>query len=198
MDFWVILFASQWFMLPAWLSDMSPTIFHGGGPLDRGKKWKRDGRRILGDGKSVFGSLGGTLTGLIIGLLQWVLLEIDAFFDLVDPFLSSDLKTGDLMFDYAFRGLLLGFGTILGDVSGSFIKRRLNFKRGTDAYFLDQLGFLVAALIVTLPFYSMRWEFIVVIFPVAFFGQLLFHQLGLFLNLKPVGDDPKNKKKTEE
>lgn len=52
-------------------------------------------------------------------------------------------------------GFLLGFGALLGDAFGSFIKRRLGIERGKPAPILDQLDFVAGALllgsIVTLP-----------------------------------------------
>ncbi|MFX1514056.1 MAG: CDP-archaeol synthase [Promethearchaeota archaeon] len=189
MELMVLIIASTWFILPAYIADMTPTIFRGWGPIDRRRQWKWDGRRILGDGKSLRGSLGGVLTGAVIGLLQGFLLEQDAVMDLLEDFLISDLITGDLLVDYTIRGLLLGFGTILGDLIGSFIKRRLNFERGVNAPFLDQLGFLVCAIAVTLPFYPVPIEFLLIWFPTAFFGQIASHELGKILDLKPIGDD---------
>ncbi|MFX1511754.1 MAG: CDP-archaeol synthase [Promethearchaeota archaeon] len=189
MDLIVLIIASTWYILPAYIADMTPAFLHGWGPIDQGKNWKWDGRRILGDGKSIRGSLGGILTGAVVGLVLWFLLEQEMIMDAMKDFLTSDLITGDLMVDYTLRGFLLGFGTILGDVSGSFIKRRLNFTRGVNAIGLDQLGFLIAALIVTLPFYPAPWEFIVVWILVAGLGQPLFHEIGKILGVKPIGDD---------
>ena len=48
---------------------------------------------------------------------------------------------------------LLGFGAMAGDLSGSFIKRRLGFKPGDSIFLLDQLLFIIVALLFTLIFY---------------------------------------------
>ena len=47
-------------------------------------------------------------------------------------------------------GFLLGFGALLGDALGSFLKRRLGIGRGKPAPILDQLDFIIVALILVL------------------------------------------------
>ena len=42
-------------------------------------------------------------------------------------------------------GFLLGFGALLGDALGSFIKRRMGIGRGKPAPILDQIDFLIVA-----------------------------------------------------
>ena len=95
-------------------------------PIDHGKTFW-DGRRILGDGKTWEGLLGGVLAGLIIGALLGVAL--------------SDLTFRFLM------GFWASMGAMIGDLVGSFLKRRLGLNRGDPAPLLDQLDFYVGALI---------------------------------------------------
>ncbi|HDD42302.1 MAG TPA: CDP-archaeol synthase, partial [Nitrososphaeria archaeon] len=45
-------------------------------------------------------------------------------------------------------------GTILGDIFGSFVKRRLGLKRGQPAPGLDQLGFVCFALALSIAVYG--------------------------------------------
>jgi CDP-2,3-bis-(O-geranylgeranyl)-sn-glycerol synthase len=53
----------------------------------------------------------------------------------------ADIPSGILI------GFLLGFGALLGDAIGSFLKRRLGIGRGKPAPILDQLDFILVALI---------------------------------------------------
>lgn len=91
-------------------------------PLDLGRNFI-DGRRVLGDSKSVEGFLlgvaAGTAAGFALSLLELISLS-EAF--------------------------VLSLGAMVGDSVGSFIKRRLNIKSGDPAPLLDQLTFLVVAL----------------------------------------------------
>lgn len=140
MDYTVILQAF-WIVIPIYVANASAVIVGGGIPIDFGKSWK-DGRRILGDGKTWRGLLSGTFLGMTAG------------FGLVvgATYLSES--------DYAFLGLTnfegfpfmipilfsLCFGALLGDVIESFFKRRIGKDRGQDWIPFDQLDFLLGAL----------------------------------------------------
>src|SRR4030042_1400174 len=49
-----------WLFLPAYFANAAPVLLHGGGALDGGKNW-RDGRRILVDHKTVYGTPFGII-----------------------------------------------------------------------------------------------------------------------------------------
>lgn len=126
-----------YFMLPAYLANATALAFGGGKPLDFGRNFT-DGRRIFGDGVTWRGTLIGTGIGTLIGLLQGIL--------------SGNIIQGLLL------GFFLGAGALIGDACGSFVKRRIKIERGKPTPFLDQLDFVVGALIfasivVVLPFY---------------------------------------------
>jgi len=100
--------------------------------MDGGRNW-RDGKRVFGDGKTWRGFIGGVIIGSLAGLVQ----------SLIEQNPSAIL-----------RGFLLSFGALLGDLTGSFIKRRLDIERGQPALGMDQLGFLamgVFLVLLTLP-----------------------------------------------
>lgn len=121
-----LLYRALVFILPAYIANGTPVIIGrllgGGHPIDFGKNFF-DGRRILGDGKTIEGFVGGTLAGIAIAavLERWGLHGL-------------------------FEGTVLSMGALLGDMLGSFIKRRLGYKRGDPVLLLDQLDFLFGAL----------------------------------------------------
>jgi CDP-2,3-bis-(O-geranylgeranyl)-sn-glycerol synthase len=126
-----------YFMLPAYLANSAALAFGGGPPLDSGRNFT-DGRRIFGDGVTWRGTLIGTGIGTLIGLIQGII--------------SGNILQGILL------GFFLGGGALIGDACGSFIKRRMKIERGRPTPFLDQLDFVVGALVfasivVVLPFY---------------------------------------------
>jgi len=123
-----------WYILPAYFANGSPVLFGGGRPIDGGKIW-RDGKRLLGDGKTWRGFFGGVSTGTLIGLLQYFL----------TPSFYGSLGSAFLL------AFLLSFGALFGDLLGSFIKRRLDLPRGYPAVGLDQLGFLISAMVFAYP-----------------------------------------------
>jgi len=79
--------------LPAYLANAVPVITGGGSPLDGGRIW-RDGRPLLGDHKTLRGTISGIVVGTVVGLFQMTPL----------------------------RGFLLALGTIGGDLIVSFLK----------------------------------------------------------------------------
>ena len=119
------LFSAVWFILPAYIANGAALVLGGGPPLDAGR-FLHDGRRILGDGVTIRGTLGGIAVGAAAGAVQGLLV--------------SDVAQGLLV------GLLMGLGSMFGDSLGSFAKRRLGLERGRPAPGLDQLGFLVFAI----------------------------------------------------
>ena len=129
------------FILPAYCANGAPVVgvrlIGRSTPLDRGAKaW--DGRRILGDGKTLEGLLIGVATGTIAGLI------IHSF---IPGIYRSPLEP-----------FMLSVGAMAGDIFGSFIKRRLGLERGRPAPGLDQLGFLAFALLFSIfTFGPPRW-----------------------------------------
>jgi CDP-2,3-bis-(O-geranylgeranyl)-sn-glycerol synthase len=77
-----------------------------------------------------------------------------------------------------FHGFLLSFGALIGDLIGSFIKRRLNLERGRPAPPLDQLDFVAGAL---------AFSFIEFIPPIEIIGVLLVLTPGIHLIANIIG-----------
>ena len=131
----IIALAALWVTIPAYLPNSAATLLGGGPPMDFGKKF-RDGRRILGDGKSWRGFVGGSLVGILIGLIQIIAIY---------PF-DPDRLWGFGPLPRAFLIIsVLAVGSLLGDCLGSFIKRRVGRGRGAKAPGLDQYDFIIGA-----------------------------------------------------
>ncbi len=138
----LIIIQALWLILPAYIANASALLLGGGTPVDFGKNWK-DGKRILGDGKTWSGLLFGTLIGMIGGFG----LSIVAKYAAATPdyqFLGIDDFTGfPLMIPLIFS---LCIGALLGDVTESFFKRRTGIERGKDWIPFDQLDFILGVL----------------------------------------------------
>ena len=143
--------ASLWLALPALAANPSAVIFGGGTPIDFGRKF-RDGKRILGDGKTWRGLIGGGAAGALVGIVQ-ELISLGVRTEYFPPF-SNDVGVAIAIV------IVLGYGALLGDAFGSFIKRRLGIGRGDKAFLLDQLTFLIVALFLVylvFPSFFMRY-----------------------------------------
>ncbi len=131
-----LIFKAIWLFMPSYTPNNFAVITGGGKPIDLGRNFI-DGKRILGDGKTFRGFAGGFAGGMLTGIIQY---HIEMLFGF--HFFSS---LGFYQALYLFA--LLSSGSLLGDMAGSFIKRRLGFERGKKAPLLDQLDFLVFSII---------------------------------------------------
>ena len=130
-----------WLITPAYIANASAVLVGGGTPVDFGKSWK-DGKRILGDGKTWRGLFAGAFIGMIAGFglavaARYIALSDFAFLNL------SDFEGFPLMIPIIFS---LCFGALTGDVVKSFFKRRIGKNRGEDWFLFDQIDFIVGAL----------------------------------------------------
>ena len=170
-----------YFILPAYFSNGGALAFGGGTPIDFGK-CDKNGDRWIGDGVTWRGLIAGTLIGIITGAVQgyiapMILPEISSY--LITPIIT-DVNNGILI------GFLLGFGALLGDALGSFLKRRLGIGRGKPAPILDQLDFIIVAIILVLPIIGLNWIFIVISIVLTLIIHLIANGGAYLLGLKDV------------
>ena len=122
-----------------------------------------DGNRVLGDGKTWNGLIGGTLGGGLLGLLTHAISNGNStqsapFLDPVSTYGTSPSDISEAWF-YAggstmaafILGCVLGLGCMVGDSAGSFVKRRLGHRRegsiSSKAPLLDTLPFAASTFI---------------------------------------------------
>ncbi|MEM3401783.1 MAG: CDP-2,3-bis-(O-geranylgeranyl)-sn-glycerol synthase [Candidatus Hadarchaeales archaeon] len=156
-----ILAVAVWFILPAYVANATPVVLGGGRPIDGGRKFI-DGRPIFGPGKTIRGFIAGLIAGSLVGLVQ-------AIFD----------RPG-----MATAGFLLSLGALVGDLLGSFIKRRLGLPRGAAAPGLDQLGFLLVAIAFASPIVLPALETFVALLIITPILHLGTNYCGYLLKLK--------------
>ena len=181
MDILTLIFYSIYFMIPAYLANGSALVFGGGTRMDFGK-YAHDGRRLIGDGCTWRGTIGAGFFGMIVGGLLGLLAQYgvcDYFFSII----SSQIT---IVQGYVYQGLLLGFGALIGDAIGSFIKRRLNFERGKPVPLLDQLDFVVMALIFASMIITITWDMFIILMIVSVFLHLGANIFAYMIHLKDV------------
>jgi len=140
MDYEIIIQA-LWLVLPAYIANASALLVGGGIPIDFGKNWK-DGRRILGDGKTWRGLITGAVVGMTGGFGLSVVAKYAAVSDFA--FLGIDDFTGFPLMIPIIASIC--FGALIGDIVESFFKRRIGKVRGQDWIPFDQLDFILGAL----------------------------------------------------
>jgi len=160
------LVSAIWIILPAYIANMTACTFGGGKPLDLNRKFL-DGRRLIGNGVTIRGTLAGVFFGITTCALQ-------SFFGEYSIPFSIEL------------GFLLGLGAILGDLTESFFKRRIKLKQGSPLPVFDQLDFVFGALILSRPILKLNIQDILIIIlltPILHFST---NYIGYKLKLKEV------------
>jgi len=172
--------AVLWVLLPAYVANAIATIPKGRGPpMDLGRVWSGDGRRVLGPSKTWSGFLFGGFVAMPVGLLEaWLILLAPPDLQLVPRLAASVAAAVPVV-------ALLTFGAMTGDALGSFLKRRLGRESGARTLFLDQLPFVLVPVGLGLAIYP---GLFVGVF-VSLFGVfwLLVYTLGLHAFFNWVG-----------
>ncbi len=161
----VEIFYALYYIFPAYCANGAPVLFGGGRPIDGGKKFL-DGKPIFGPHKTVRGFASGLLIGTFVGWVQ----EVYG--------LSVGLQQGSTVLGFA-----LSLGALLGDLLGSFIKRRMSLRPGAHLPLSDQLDFVLAALLFSLPVKppSIMYALIIVVLtvPIHFIVNIMAYLLKL-------------------
>lgn len=161
---WEIIIGAIFYISPAYIANSSAALFGGDLPIDLGKNWR--GKRILGEGKTYRGFLTGLILGSLVGIPLYLI--------------SNNFEILVLAF-------LVSLGALLGDIVASFFKRRIGLERGSPAPILDQLDFVMGAVVlgslVRVPGESV-FIFIILVTPIV---HLTSNLLGYSLDLK---EDP--------
>jgi CDP-2,3-bis-(O-geranylgeranyl)-sn-glycerol synthase len=127
------------FIFPAYCANATPVLAGGGTKIDFGKNFI-DGKRLFGNNKTFRGFLFGWLVGLSVGLVECY-------------FLPSHILSLPILF-----AVLIPFGALLGDLTAAFLKRRLNIAPGGLFPIVDQIDFVIGALIISLPLALIDWK----------------------------------------
>ena len=135
MSLGLALLQSFWFFLPAYVANPAAVLSGGGAPIDGGRVLG-DGNRLFGDGKTWRGLGGGIFAGVLVGVVQ------SGIALAVGPELSwGSFPSGLLPI------LILPTGALLGDLLGSYVKRRAGRPKGAKAPGLDWYDFYLGAFV---------------------------------------------------
>ncbi len=152
------------FIFPAYCANAIPVITGGGHPIDFGQKFF-DGKPIFGKNKTFRGFFSGLVVGTAVGFLESVFFNYHILF-----------------------GLLLSLGALFGDLTGAFVKRRLGLSPGDMLPIVDQVDFIIGAILFSLfiPSQSPFWElaiFVLIITPpIHLLTNFAAYKLGLKRN----------------
>lgn len=134
MDLVSLVILAIWIMLPTYIPNNVAVLVGGGPPIDGGRLW--NGRRILGDGKTWRGTFGGIFAGIVVAVV-------------LNAINGPAGAVANLNFPVFSTAIIVAFpvGALLGDILASFLKRRLGRQRGSALPLVDQLDFVLVALL---------------------------------------------------
>ena len=180
----IAILGAIYFMLPAYVANLSGLAFGGGTPVDGGKECK-DGRRLIGNGVTWKGLINGTILGTIVGAVLGI---VGTFYGDLSVLTGGiiDLPVYGSITGGLILGFLMAFGALLGDLVGSFIKRRIGLQSGEPAPIMDQLDFVVGALILSLLVVKISWEFFIIVAVLTLILHLGSNMIAYLLGIKDV------------
>ena len=170
-----------WLGLPAWIANATPVLLGGGKPIDGGRILS-DGHRLFGDGKTIRGFFVGVFFGPLTGIGQ--IIAAPYLSPLMEMYVTVTPEMQHVLYMTLPAAFLLSVGALLGDLVGSFLKRRINVKSGNPSPVLDQIGFILMALILASPFLQPSAGYVVVIIFITLGIHWISNALGYVLGLK--------------
>ncbi len=163
MDILTLIGEALVFIFPAYCANAVPVLAGGGLPMDFGRNFLDD-RRILGKNKTFRGFIFGWGIGFLVGLADSLVFGLNQY---------------GILFS-----LLTPLGALCGDLCGAFIKRRLNIAPGGLLPIIDQIDFVVGAILFSLPLAIVTLELAVVVMLITPPIHLLTNFLAFKLKLK--------------
>jgi CDP-2,3-bis-(O-geranylgeranyl)-sn-glycerol synthase len=160
MDIATIIIEALKFIFPAYCANAVPVIAGGGRPMDFGKNFF-DGKPVFGKNKTFRGFFFGLAVGVAVGLVEWSLFSYPFLFSVLSP-----------------------LGALLGDLVAAFMKRRLGIAPGDLLPIIDQVDFVVGAILFSLPLAILYWELAVAVFIITPPIHLLTNFLAYKLKFK--------------
>jgi CDP-2,3-bis-(O-geranylgeranyl)-sn-glycerol synthase len=164
MDVTLLIIQAIAFIFPAYCANAVPVLAGGGTKIDFGKNFI-DGKRLFGNNKTFRGFFFGWLVGLSVGLAECY-------------FLPSHILSLSVIF-----AVLTPFGALLGDLTAAFLKRRLDIAPGGLFPVVDQVDFVIGALVFSFPFYLIDWKVAIAILlftpPIHLFTNFCAYKLKL-------------------
>ncbi|MCX8166656.1 MAG: CDP-archaeol synthase [Candidatus Micrarchaeota archaeon] len=145
-------------VLPAMVANATPVIFGGGAKISI---------PLFGKNKTIRGFVSGVFAGLFTGVVLY--------------FITQGIFFGKL---WVMIGLLQGIGAMTGDLLGSYIKRRIKIKEGDEFFIVDQLGFMIFAIVFTNHIISLNVKQIIAVLIITFFLHKIMNVIAYLVKLK--------------
>ena len=158
----VLVVGALKFIFPAYCANATPVLAGGGAKIDFGKNFT-DGKRIFGNNKTFRGFFFGLAIGIFVGLLECMFFHFPILFSILTP-----------------------LGALSGDLAGAFFKRRLGIAPGSLLPLVDQIDFVIGAIVFSIPLAMVNWELALTVLlitpPIHLFTNFLAFKMKLKRN----------------
>ncbi len=167
-----------YFLFPVAIANMMPVLVR---PYFRRLNYPLDhhktifGKRILGTNKTFRGLAFGIIGGIVASFIQQLLMRFPFFHTI--SFVPYD------QINILAYGFLLGLGVIVGDATGSFVKRMNNIKPGDSFMPMDQIVAPIGAMLFILPLYKVSLKIFLVAIFISFFAHIIIKYIGYVLKI---------------
>jgi len=165
MDVTLLIVEALKFIFPAYCANATPVLAGGGTKMDFGKNFF-DGKRFFGNNKTFRGFFFGWGVGIGVGLVEGLVFGFQSY---------------SVLFS-----LLIPLGALLGDLVGAFFKRRLGIKPGGLLPIVDQVDFVVGAIVFSIPLTMISWQLALTVLlitpPIHLFTNFLAYKMKLKRN----------------
>ena len=175
----LFLLKCLWLLLPAYFANMFASLsskFTGFSflayPVDFKKSFGK--KRIFGDNKTFRGYVFGILAAVIISIIQYILYQSSFF---------QSISFYNYEYTPILLGFLLGFGALLGDSIGAFIKRRFNIYPGKRMLVVDQVTFVVFAMVFLCFVYVPSIWVVIASIVMTFILHIVVNHLAFYLKI---------------
>jgi CDP-2,3-bis-(O-geranylgeranyl)-sn-glycerol synthase len=162
----LLIVKSFWFMLPAYIANMSPYAVKNIKFLSQPISEK-----YLGTNKTWRGFLFAILVAITIVCIQ-------SFFTAQPEYLVYDYSNPLLL------GFLLGSGAMIGDLVKSFFKRRVGIAPGKSWMPFDQIDFIIGAYLFSLLIIPLQIEILIALLAITIPAHLITNYIGYKLKIK--------------
>ena len=158
----LLVFDALKFIFPAYCANATPVLAGGGAKMDFGRNFV-DGKRVFGNNKTFRGFFFGYAIGILVGVMEVVAFKFPLTF-----------------------AFLIPLGALLGDLAGAFLKRRIGIAPGGLLPIVDQVDFVIGAVVFSLPLAMIDWQLAVTVLlitpPIHLFTNFLAYKLKLKKN----------------
>lgn len=165
--------------LPIYFANMAPVIVKNhftklAKPIDLGMEF--GGKPLLGKNKTFRGLIFGVLFGIVVALLQFIVYRFEIFRNL--SIFEYTLTNAILL------GGLMGFGAIFGDMTESFLKRRIGIESGKPWIPFDQIDFVIGGLLFSFIMFIPSLSYVLIIIVFSPLAHIAVNHIAFYLKIR--------------